>query len=76
MKIRGAKTVVVKFRNNADLVLARDASIETGRYEVNMRQDNGADDGDSMTPYEARKLARALVAMADHVEASNREAQS
>lgn len=76
MRIRDAKTTVVKLRNNADLVLSRDASITTGRYEINVRQDNGTDDGDSMTAHEARRFARALVAMADHIDASNREVAS
>jgi len=71
--LRNAKEITVKLRNNPDLVLSRDASLETGRYEVNIRQDNGADDGNSLTPHEARRLARALVAMADHVDGSNRE---
>ena len=74
VRIRAAKAVVVKLRRNADLALTRDVSLETGRYEVNVRQDNGADDGNSMTPHEARRLARALMKLADHVEGSNKDA--
>lgn len=76
MKIRKEKTVTVKLRRNPDLVLSRDASLETGRYEVNIRQNHDMDDGNSMTPHEARRLARAILRMADHVDGSNRDAFS
>lgn len=71
------KPIIIRPRHNPPLAVFRDASLVTGHYTVCIRQDDNAlDDGNMMTPIEARRLAMALNKMADLVERSNREINS
>jgi len=69
---------LVKMTQAPDYRVGLTASLETGRYVVELRPDNGWDDGTIMTPAQARNLARALdayAAIADKAQARLREAK-
>lgn len=65
------KPKVIKLKHDVGLWLQRTAELDRGRYVVEMRKDNGHDDGTLITAREARTLARALNKLADSVDEGN-----
>lgn len=58
----------VKLTQAPDFRVGITASMETGRYVVELRADNGHDDGALMTPAQALALSRALESYASHAD--------
>ncbi len=55
----------VKLTQAPDFIVGLTASLESGRYVVELRADNGHDDGTLLTPSQARNVAHALEQYAD-----------
>lgn len=65
------KVKTIKQRHDVGIWLQLTAEIEHGRYIVNMRPDDGADDGTLLTATEARRLSAALLKFADAADKAN-----
>jgi hypothetical protein len=65
------KLKTIKLRHDVDLWLQVTATLTHGRAVVNLRRDDGADDGSLLTSGEARRLAAALNRYADLADEVN-----
>ena len=65
------KTKTIKQQHDVGLWLQLTVELERGRYVVEMRPDNGRDDGTLLTAAEARRLSKALLVFADGADREN-----
>lgn len=65
------KIKTIKQQHDVGLWLQLTVELDRGKYVVEMRPDNGYDDGTLLTASEARRLSKALLAFADGADKAN-----